>query len=1296
MERFPIGRGWVGVAVGLALVVAGGARSLAAQAVGQAGGGALLGPERIAGLPPGEREAWRNYLETSRRRREEDRKVLAAEVKAEGLEAPRAAPSSPGFFLQPHMTDEWFRTEEARRVADAIVSFQTPTGGWSKRVALERPRRRGESWASEGNQTWIGTFDNGATTEQMRFLARVVRAQDDPRYRAAFLKGLEYILEAQYPNGCWPQIYPLAGSYHDAVTFNDDAMVNILRVLEEVARGEVAFVPEAARRRARSSLERGVECILAAQVVVDGRRTVWGAQHDPLTLVPVKARAYEPASLSGRESARIVDFLMSLETADPRVAQAVRGAVQWFRETALYGYDYTMAEGRRARPGAGPLWARFYEIGTNRPIFGNRQGEVLYDYEQVDEERKAHYAWYTDEPTGTLRRYEAWARRQARVAERPGGGQRLEARAARRAGAYHAIVDARYTGPEGAEVDGARMYRSIGRALEDVPQTNTEPYLIFIRKGRYYEKLSIEKPNVHLIGESRDSTILTYDAAAGKRSPGGWPYGTRGSFTMRVAAPDFQAENLTIENGFDYPANAAKAANDPTKVDGAQAVAVMIDEGGDRVVFRKVRISGYQDTLFPNAGRSYFRECIILGHVDFIFGAGRAVFEDCDIISRDRGSATNNGYVTAPSTPKSQPYGFVFINSRLRKETPAMAPNSVVLGRPWHPSGDPAAIGSAVFIDCWMDDHIGAKGWDGMNSRDAAGHQVWNRPEDARFFEYGTKGPGAVRSPSRRWLTAEEAQEYTVTKVLDGWDPGAVRSTAVWSPDLGDGTYRNPIIFADYSDPDVIRVGDDFYMTASSFGNFPALPILHSKDLVNWRIVNYAIERFPDAAFDEPQHGNGVWAPALRYRDGEFRIYYGDPDRGIYMVKTRDILGKWDPPVLVKEAKGWIDPCPLWDDDGTVYLVHAFANSRAGVKSILHVNRLSPDGTRVVDEGVLVFDGRETQPTIEGPKFYKRNGYYYIFAPAGGVRTGWQTVLRSRNIYGPYEAKIVLAQGRTEINGPHQGGYVELENGEGWFIHFQDRGPYGRITHLQPVVWKDDWPVIGEDPDGDGTGEPVRVFRKPNVGASHPPAVPQASDDFEAAELGLQWQWAANFRESWFSLTERRGSLRLYSQALPDTAVNLWPVPNLLLQKLPAPAFEATTRVSFRGQAEGEMAGLVVFGLDYGHISVRRTRNGGTEVVQGRVKDADKKNAETVERVSVPSSEVWLRVRVQEGARCQFLYSVDGERFVPLGEPFQAREGKWVGAKVGLFAVRPSSSPAGGYADFDFFRIDPLEDAKAR
>ncbi len=509
-----------------------------------------------------------------------------------------------------------------------------------------------------------------------------------------------------------------------------------------------------------------------------------------------------------------------------------------------------------------------------------------------------------------------------------------------------------------------------------------------------------------------------------------------------------------------------------------------------------------------------------------------------------------------------------------------------------------------------------------------------------------------------------------------------------WIPDQGDGTFKNPIIHADCSDPDVIRVGDDFYMTASSFNCSPALPILHSKDLVNWKIINHAIDIFPDHDFDTPQHGKGVWAPAIRYHQGEFWIFYGDPDRGIFMVKTRNIKGAWDPPVLIKKARGWIDPCPLWDNDGNAYLVHAFAKSRIGMNSILHVCKMNPEGTQILDEGRLVFDGHEHHPTIEGPKFYKQNGYYYIFAPAGGVKTGWQTVLRSKNIYGPYEDKIVLAQGKTNINGPHQGGYIELENGQGWFIHFQDHDAYGRILHLQPVVWRYDWPVIGIDEDGYGIGTPVHFFKKPTIGKTFPIMVPQATDEFDSEKLGLQWQWQANYKSSWFSLTQNKGSIRLYSQSLQDRAINLWLAPNLLLQKFPAPEFLVTTKISFHPESMNEKSGLIIMGLDYTYLALQKSQQ-GLSIIQATCLNADDGGEELImEQVITNFAALFFRVRVERGAVCRFLFSFDGDEFQPIGKPFLAKPGKWIGAKVGLFAIRPDSSQAGGCGEFEYFRME--------
>lgn len=512
----------------------------------------------------------------------------------------------------------------------------------------------------------------------------------------------------------------------------------------------------------------------------------------------------------------------------------------------------------------------------------------------------------------------------------------------------------------------------------------------------------------------------------------------------------------------------------------------------------------------------------------------------------------------------------------------------------------------------------------------------------------------------------------------------------MWVSDNGDGTYKNPIIHADYSDPDVCRVGDDYYMTSSSFNAVPGLQILHSKDLVNWKIIGYALDRnIPLEHFAKPQHGNGVWAPAIRYHNGEFYIYWGDPDFGIYMVKTTDPAGQWEKPVLVQEGKGLIDACPLWDEDGKAYLVHAYAGSRAGIKSILVVHRMSPDGTKLLDDGVMVFDGHDAHPTVEGPKFYKHNGYYYIFAPAGGVSTGWQLVLRSKSPFGPYEEKVVMDQGSTTINGPHQGAWVTTTTGEDWFFHFQDVEAYGRIVHLQPMKWVNGWPVIGEDKDGDGKGEPVMTYKKPDVGKAFPVVTPQESDEFDGNALGLQWQWHANPKATWAFAAGSKGKLRLFTEQVPADAKNYWDVPNLLLQKFPAQTFTATTKLSFtpNPKLQNERTGLMVMGEDYAHISLV-SRKDGVYLAYATVKDAHKGTPEQEELiVKLNGNEVYFRVDVDKDAKCQFSYSEDGKQFKQVGSTFTAVPGRWIGAKVGLFATRQDKTNDAGFADYDWFRI---------
>jgi len=505
----------------------------------------------------------------------------------------------------------------------------------------------------------------------------------------------------------------------------------------------------------------------------------------------------------------------------------------------------------------------------------------------------------------------------------------------------------------------------------------------------------------------------------------------------------------------------------------------------------------------------------------------------------------------------------------------------------------------------------------------------------------------------------------------------------VWVADNGDGTYKNPILHADYSDPDVVRVGADYYLTSSSFSDVPGLPILHSRDLVNWELIGHVYTAQPPYdVFSRPQHGGGAWAPSIRHHAGEFYVYYPDPDLGIYVVKAKNPAGPWSVPLLVKEAKGWIDPCPLWDDDGQAYLVNGMAASRSGVKSVIIVNRMSPDGTKLLDEGAIVYDGHDQDPTIEGPKIYKRNGYYYLFAPAGGVPTGWQLVLRAKSIYGPYERKVTLAQGKTAVNGPHQGGWVDTPRGESWFLHFQDKGAYGRIVHLQPMKWVADWPVMGN------AGEPVMTYKKPDVGKNYPVMTPPDSDEFNGNSLGLQWQWHANPKPAWAFPAGAMGVLRMFCVPLPESYKNLWDAPNLLLQKFMAPEFRATAKVTFTARNEGDRTGLLIMGADYAYVGVTR-KGDGLALSQVVCKRADRGSEEkATPAMALKSPAVYLRVQVTNGGICRFSYSADGTTFAPIGEEFTAVPGRWIGAKVGLFATRTAGAGEAGYADFDWFRVE--------
>jgi len=357
--------------------------------------------------------------------------------------------------------------------------------------------------------------------------------------------------------------------------------------------------------------------------------------------------------------------------------------------------------------------------------------------------------------------------------------------------------------------------------------------------------------------------------------------------------------------------------------------------------------------------------------------------------------------------------------------------------------------------------------------------------------------------------------------------------------------------------------------------------VLRSEDLVHWKIVGHVLPKLEFGAdYDmvppftltdagsKPvgpglKYGEGVWAPAIRYHSGRFYVFWPTPKEGIFMASAATPEGPWTAPVSVISGPGYEDPCPFWDDDGQAYLVHG----KVGAGPLI-LHRMSVDGTHVLDEGKVIVNDPQNLPTLEGPKLYKRNGWYYIFAPFGGVGEGSQVVLRAKNIYGPYDWKIVLSKGDTAVQGPHQGGYVETPSGQGWFLHFNQTGAFGRIDYLEPVSWQGDWPVMGED------GHPVATYAMPDTGTQTHDRL-QDSDEFASPKLGLQWAWNHNPDDRLWSLTERPGYLRLRA----GPAEHLVTARNTLTQILQGPHEIFTTRIDLSHMVEGQRAGLTLFGV---------------------------------------------------------------------------------------------------------------------
>jgi beta-xylosidase len=510
--------------------------------------------------------------------------------------------------------------------------------------------------------------------------------------------------------------------------------------------------------------------------------------------------------------------------------------------------------------------------------------------------------------------------------------------------------------------------------------------------------------------------------------------------------------------------------------------------------------------------------------------------------------------------------------------------------------------------------------------------------------------------------------------------------TGSWG-DQGNGTYINPVLNADYSDPDVCRAGDNYYMVCSEF-HYMGMPVLESEDMVNWKIIAQIYSRLDFPGYDRvDSYANGSWAPSICYRDGLFRVYFCTPTEGLFMSTAEKAEGPWSPLVEVKHVEKWEDPCPFWDDDGKAYLGH----SLQGAGPVI-IHRMSEDGTKLLDDGVTVYTG----PVAEGTKMFKKDGYYYISIPEGGVPTGWQTILRSKNIYGPYEKKVVLEKGSTFVNGPHQGALVDTPDGEWWFYHFQSAGALGRVVHLQPVHWHDGWPVIGVDIDRNGIGEPVYVWKKPATGKTSAIHAPQSDDDFDTRTLGLQWQFNHNPDNAAWSLSEKPGSLALKALR-SETFLR---AKNTLTQKTMGATGEVTVTLDAGRMAEGQKAGLCSFGSLYGLIGIYCT--GGKNYLffetnqdlfaQPRQPGGARINAfdtgkNHFEKQPCTAKVIYLKLKPDFiTGRNHFYYSTDNRHFIPFGKDFGALFSFWKGTRVGLFSYNERTD--GGTALFDRFRYD--------
>lgn len=502
--------------------------------------------------------------------------------------------------------------------------------------------------------------------------------------------------------------------------------------------------------------------------------------------------------------------------------------------------------------------------------------------------------------------------------------------------------------------------------------------------------------------------------------------------------------------------------------------------------------------------------------------------------------------------------------------------------------------------------------------------------------------------------------------------------TPVWNPDNGNGTFTNPIMWGDWPDPDVIRVNDKFYFVSTSMHYVPGCPIAVSNDLVNWKMAGYAVERYDEDIRYNLEKGNmylrGSWAATIRHHNGKFYVGFCTPSwenegPGNFSICIADkVEGPWERIIFPEYL---YDPGLLFDDDGKVYVVHGQGD--------LYVTELSSDAKSVKGEKVKIWSKRFKNAHefggyygMEGSHVYKINGKYYITCPAGGTE-GWQICLRSDNIYGPYEHKLIMNDCSSyPNNGLHQGGMVQLENGDWWFIIMQDRGPIGRVPNLVPVKWVDGWPMLGSN------GKDVITYAKPNVGSIFPIESPETTDDFDDIKLGLQWQWNHNPDNNYWTLSERPGYMRLKAKKAND----LLDARNTLTQRVQGPSSEGTVEIDISNLKDGNVTGLGIFEKPYAYIGVEQCG-----YIKNIVMCDNGKTLATLENIK--SNKVWFRVRVMDiSFRALFYYSLNGIDYYPLGNDFKMGLGlTWTANRFALFNFSRTDEGVNGFSDFNWFRF---------